>query len=170
MCKVNVSLKNWLYCRRRINTEEKAKVFAAVFGGGTRYAAPLAFSSKEDFQKSVLGEHPIWLGCCLMWCEQMILFPMHPFRHVAVILFIFFFKLSWCKIAIASIPSIKQQRRPLPSLLYLSFMYGSTILDAFTWAAAAWAIPGWPAWLAPAPASGTLASPTQWSRTRASLC
>ena len=47
-----------------------------------------------------------------------------------VILLIFFFKSSWCKIAIVpqgieSIPSPKQQRRPLPSLMYLSFFYMS---------------------------------------------
>ena len=49
----------------------------------------------------------------------------HPFRQVAVLLFILFFKSAWSKIAIAagieSFPSPKQQRRPLPSLLSVSY-------------------------------------------------
>ena len=60
----------------------------------------------------------------------------HPFHQEAIILFILFFKLSWCKIAkvrqgIESIPSTpKQQRRPLPSLLYLSLLFAARAASA----------------------------------------
>ena len=48
-------------------------------------------------------------------------FSKHPFRQVAAILFILFYKSSWCKLASFRPP--KPQRRPMPSLLYSSFFY-----------------------------------------------
>ena len=48
-------------------------------------------------------------------------FSKHPFRQVAVILFILFYKSSWCKLASFRPP--KPQQRPMPSLLYSSFFY-----------------------------------------------
>ena len=41
-----------------------------------------------------------WFG--MVWTRWSSIFPKHPFRQVAVILFILFFKSSWCKIASAA--------------------------------------------------------------------
>ena len=68
----------------------------------------------------------IHFGRVVVWCgvnRMIIHFSKHPFQKVqlAVILFIFFFNSSWYKIASA----VKQQQRPLPSLLYLSLIYAT---------------------------------------------
>ena len=70
----------------------------------------------------------VWYGVN----KIIIYFPKYPFRQVVVLLFILSFKSSGRKIAIArqgieSILSPKQQRRPLPSLLSLSFYCGYTV-------------------------------------------
>ena len=62
-----------------------------------------------------------WFG--MVWIGWSSIFPKHPFRKVAVVIFILFFKSSWWKISSAARNGIEQQRRPLHSLLSLSFFY-----------------------------------------------
>ena len=66
------------------------------------------------------------LGGWWFWCgvnRMIIHFSKDPFQKVplAVILVIFFFNSSWYKIASV----VKQQQRPLASLLYLSLIYAT---------------------------------------------
>ena len=77
----------------------------------------------------VFGETSIlvesWLG--IVWTRWSSIFPKHSFSQVEIVPFILFFISSWWKIASAArklINSVSQtQRRPLPSLLSLSFFY-----------------------------------------------
>ena len=86
------------------------------------------FSSKDDLKKSFwenihFGRGVVWYGV-----NQMIThFSKHPFRQVTVFYSSFSSNHPGRKYIvrqrIESISSPKQQRRPLPSILYLSF-YG----------------------------------------------
>ena len=86
-------------CRRRIKTEEKAKVVAA--GWGTYLNAALtAFSSKGDLNKSFWEN--IHFGKVVVWCgvNRMIIHfykaSIPPSKTaLAFILFILFFKSFW---------------------------------------------------------------------------
>ena len=94
--------------------------------------APLTIQQQEYFEEKFLGEHPFWGDGGLMWCEP----ANHPFFksiHSA--------KQLWSYASFSSnrpgakqargtesIPSLKQQRLPLPSLLYLSFFYAGDLL------------------------------------------
>ena len=89
--------------RRRLKTEEKAKIVAAAC-----YASYFAPGRLEEW----VGIHQDYMKNWINWT-----------RIIWRIRLIPFFKSSWCKIAIESILSFKQQRWPLPSLLSLSFFY-----------------------------------------------
>ena len=86
----------------------------------------LPFSSKDDLNNS-FWENIHFDGGGFAWCEPNDLI-IHPPRTVAFILFILFFKTILveniqCGKELNLFHPPKQQRRPLPSLLPLSFFY-----------------------------------------------
>ena len=102
--------------RRRIYTENKAKVVAAVWGTEfIEFLATLAILHQDDMKKRINCTRMIWRKGWIspgLYEESM--------NQDDVKKRILFFKSPWCKIAsgarnwIKSVP--KQQRRPLPSL------------------------------------------------------
>ena len=70
--------------RRRIKTEEKAKVVAVFLV--TNLNAALTIQQQGRFEQKILEEHPFCQGDGLVWCEL----DEQPFRQLAVILFFFF--------------------------------------------------------------------------------
>ena len=101
------------YVQQRRIQKGRQKVVAADWG--TRLNAALTIEAAGLTWRKVFGRVN----------QLTIHFSKHPFRQVAVIPLILFFKSSWWKIAsaarnIESILCPKQQRRPFPPLLYLS--------------------------------------------------
>ena len=112
--------------RRRIKTEEKAEVIAAVWGTDLiPFLAALTILHQDDLKKEVNSSYS-------SYCHGAI------HLHIVLVQFILFFISSWCNSSyssnhpgtkqlawqgIKSILSTKQQRRPLPSLLSLSLLH-----------------------------------------------
>ena len=99
--------------RKRIYTEQKAKVFAAVWGMYCIWMPHYCIYSSSWFEQKFWGDNLFKKGSGLVWCEtDDIHFSKASILQVAVILFILFFKSSWRKKAsVDSVP--KQQRWPL---------------------------------------------------------
>ena len=124
--------------RRKLGTEEKAKVVALW---GTHLNAKLVVLAARMIWTKVDGRTSILEG---WWFGSSIFRASIP-QSIAVILFILLFKSSWCKIASAARNWInlspRQQGRPLPSLLSLSFFYMVPTLSSpgqRSWTRAAW--------------------------------
>ena len=71
-------------------------------GWGTYLNAALNILQQGWFEQKFLGEHPFCYRCWYGVNQMMIHFSKHPFRQVAIILFILFFKPSWWNIASAA--------------------------------------------------------------------
>ena len=111
--------------RRRINTEEKAKVVVAAWG--TQLNAALTIQQQGWFEEFVWGEHSFCRVVVWWNVNRMII---HFFQSIQSAMRPLFY---WCFSSIPlgvklhvwqgieTIPSPNKQRRPLPSPLYLSF-------------------------------------------------
>ena len=108
--------------RRRINTVLKGRQRSSLLvWGGTVLTCRTNHLTARMIWRKLFRKTSILGGCRdLVWCG--VNQPIFQSIHFAIILFILFFKSSWCKIASAArnCPAPKQQRRPLPSLLNLS--------------------------------------------------
>ena len=74
--------------------------------------------------KTSVGEN-IHFGRVVIWSDvnQMIIhFLNHPFRQVAIILFILFFKSAWCKIA-SVIVNILKAEKVIVNILYTQLTF-----------------------------------------------
>ena len=82
----------FLYQRRRVKTEEKAKIVAAIWGTEfIQFLAAVAVLHQDDLKKEMNSFYSLFLPGAI-----------HPIIHIVLVQFILFFKSSWCKIASAA--------------------------------------------------------------------
>ena len=117
--------------RRRIKTEEKAKVVAVGWGDvlecRTNHLAARMYGTK------VFGRTSIFVGLLfgIVWTRWSSIFPKHPFLQVAVILFILFIQIilvengKWAWNWINFVPPNSSDDLCLLFCLYPSSMYAS---------------------------------------------
>ena len=90
--------KGWVTSKKKDKDRREGKGCRCWLGGA------LTIYQQGWFEQNLSVEHQFYVGWwfSVVWTRWSSVFPKHPFRQIAVILFILFFKSSWWKIAIAA--------------------------------------------------------------------
>ena len=85
--------KGWVTSKKKDKDRREGKGCRCWLGGA------LTIYQQGWFEQNLSVEHQFYVGWwfSVVWTRWSSVFPKHPFRQIAVILFILFFKSSWWK-------------------------------------------------------------------------